>query len=209
MGCGSSKKAGRPLPEHYTKVEATPGGTITRTRGCAIDTKLPRKTPRGTVISPGSRRDYQLDPLTFAEVTAIEQARERARRLASTPIGLGSAWKKIVLPAETPTGSCSVRSDGGGDRELTIALPPEASAGDELVVETPRGTLVDVVVPSGIAKNSSMVLTVGYHSLPRGGTPPSPADSDIVTLLCPPDLPSRRRERQAQSRTNMLTDEQG
>ena len=202
MGCGWSETQrrdsytpARQYPdEHYVKVAATPGGTVTRTRGYAIDKALASSTPGGSFVSPESRRDYTKDPLSFGEVMAVEQARERARYLAGTPLALRKPWSKIIL--QTPTAS-SARSDGGegGERELHIQLPPEASAGDGFVVETPRGTLVDVVVPEGISTNSGKVLTVAYFSGPRGGTPPTPAESDVVTLLSPPDLSSRRRGR--------------
>jgi uncharacterized protein YfaQ (DUF2300 family) len=84
------------------------------------------------------RRDYDADPLSFAEVQAIEQARQRAMRrqeyLAATPLALRrQTWQRVLI--QTPSSSTPV-SAGTSERELRVPLPDEAAAGAELVVET-------------------------------------------------------------------------
>ena len=194
MGCGQS--TGRQVPREgtleprasYEKVSATPGGTLTRTRGYHIDARIPANTPNGTAAPGQERRDYGVDPLSFGEVLAIEQACERTRQLAGTPLALRK-WSRIVL--QTPTSSRALNTDTG-ERELRVPLPAEASGGAELVVETPRGTLVDVVVPSGVQVNSGQVLTVSYRdTIPRASNSPSGEPPSPVPLLSLP--PSKRR----------------
>lgn len=228
MGCGVSftaRRAANALPagkdgvivrESYEKVMMSPGGTITKALGYCIDTRLPAKTPGGSVAA---RRDYDRDPLTFEEVLAIEAARERARYLAGTPKMLASNWRRIVLQAPTastpaPTddadetgeaersagstsndGADSTRT-GSGRREIQLKLPSDCSGGEELVIETPRGTLVDVTVPASIAPvppgETRRTIAVRYHpnlhaAIPTPTTPVTP-----ILLSSPPKSKKKR-----------------
>jgi hypothetical protein len=216
MGCGaSSARAQRPeehgdgalLRESYEKVMMSPGGSITKALGYCIDTTLPTRTPGG---SAAARRDYDRDPLTFEEVLAIEAARERARYLAGTPKLLASKWRKIVLQApsaSTPAPGCD--AGGGpslpsaaaednleshrtesGRREIHVPLPADCGGGDELVVETPRGTLVDVTVPRSIAPARSggpqRTIAVLYHPNPHAAIPTPTTPATPILLSSPP-----------------------
>lgn len=213
MGCGASSARaqrredgdGLGLRESYEKVMMSPGGSITKALGYCIDTTLPTRTPGG---SAAARRDYDRDPLTFEEVLAIEAARERARYLAGTPKMLANNWRKIVLQApsaSTPAPACdaggpvpsssaednleSHRTESGR-REIRVPLPVDCSGGEELVVETPRGTLVDVTVPRSIAPALSggpqRTIAVLYHPNPHARIPTPPTPATPILLSSPP-----------------------
>ena len=230
MGCAPSKAsqyASQPpdgAGESYTKTLLSPGGTLQRVAGFAIDTTLPLRTPGG---SAASRRDYDRDPLTFEEVAAIEQARERARYLARTPKMLASSWRKIVLQA--PGASTPIPDDGdirpglsvfaedgqpsgvpdpaaeqqardgdsveqnctqSGRREIRVPLPADCTGGEELVVETPRGTLVDVTVPQWISLGSDdgspRTIAVLYHPNAHAAVPTPRTPMTPIMLTSPP-----------------------
>jgi hypothetical protein len=110
MGCGASSSTRYAAPpssgaaagvrESYEKTLLSPGGTITKALGFAIDASLPARTPGG---GAAARRDYDRDPLTYEEVAAIEAARERRAYFAGTPKLLASSWRKIVLQAPGPS----------------------------------------------------------------------------------------------------------
>ena len=213
MGCGASQPPKAQdgtyaeQRESYTKTLMSPGGTITHAQGFCIDRTLPAKTPGG---SSAERRDYDRDPLSFEEVLAIEAARERGRELAKTPKRLKSNWRKQVLQTDTPS-TPAAHDDGSGRREIRIPLPDDAEGGDELVVETPRGTLVDVVVPDSIApirgphgqQTAKRSMVVLYHPNPHAamasddspGTPATP-----VTLMSPTGAAAAAKERRAKER---------
>lgn len=222
MGCGVSLAApphataaldgdGVRARESYEKVMMSPGGTVTKALGYCIDTTLPAKTPGGTAAA---RRDYDRDPLTFEEVLAIEAARDRARYLAGTPKLLASRWRKIVLqapsmstaaPDNQPAGSDSASVDSGleshrtesGRREIQLLLPPDCKAGEELVIETPRGTLVDATVPLSIAPGlpdgPQRRIAVLYHPNTHAAIPTPTTPLTPVLLSSPPK--GKRRDR--------------
>ena len=93
----------------------------------------------------------------------------RADYFAETPLALRRPWPaQRVL--QTPTSVSSV----SGHAELRYQLPPDVCGGQELVLETPRGTLVDVTVPHGAGPGAELVVRyVPMRQLGSGQRPAS------------------------------------
>eukprot|EP01051_Picozoa_sp_SAG22_P007281 SAG22_NODE_506_length_9643_cov_5.853206_11_plen_250_part_00 len=156
--CGSVGAAADGLS--YSRLVETPGGSVVQTRGFAIDHRLPPATPGGSAVD---RRDYDRDPLTAVEAAEIQRCIDKARTredyFAETPLALRRPWTRRVL--QTPTSISSVT----GKAELRYTLPQDVCGGQELVLQTPRGTLVDVAVPEHAGPGAELV--VRYVPLPR------------------------------------------
>jgi predicted secreted protein len=73
---------------------------------------------------------------------------------------------------------------------LLLGQPADCTGGEELVVETPRGTLVDVTVPVSIAPVSAGApqrsIAVLYHPNPHAAIPTPTTPMTPVLLTSPP-----------------------
>ena len=211
--------------EKYEKVMMSPGGTITRALGYCIDTRLPAKTPGGSAAERRDYdRDPLTFEEVLAIEAARERARYLAgtpKMLASkwrkivlqapnesTSAPTDDADDTLPLSASTETGepersAGSTSNDGAdstrtgsGRREIQLQLPPDCSGGEELIIETPRGTLVDVTVPASIAPvppgDTRRTIAVRYHPNLHAAisTPTTPVTP--ILLSSPPK--GKRRE---------------
>jgi hypothetical protein len=90
---------------------------------------------------------------------------------------------------------------GGGEFELTC-VPGSAADGETLVCQTPRGTLVDVVVPRGLGAGAALrVNYVPLETTPLAAAdapgPASPSASPATVPELQPPPKGRRRDRLA------------